>query len=383
MASVLEGLKVLELCEVMQGPLAGQILGDFGADVIKVERAPAGDSLRASDTVANQQGRMGSYFGSLNRNKRSISLDLKSPAGREALLGLVKTADVLLHNYRPGVMEKLGLGYEDLQPLNPRLIYAGASGFGDTGPYAGMAGQDLLIQSISGFAWKSTGGSAEPAFMNVPVADYTAGNLLAQGILLALLERSRSGLGQKVSVSLFGALLSMQALEAASLLNFGYETRWFDRALNFTAQASDGWLTILGFFRDNPLRLICEALGLPDLSVEMGLIDKHAQASHRDSIAQRLKPALAELTVVQAVDKLQRAGVLAAPVLTLEQALRHPQTQANQSIGLVPVQGEEPMQVIKNPVTLSRSPAVIRSGPPAFGAHNDEVLGPVLRAQER
>jgi crotonobetainyl-CoA:carnitine CoA-transferase CaiB-like acyl-CoA transferase len=318
---------------------------------------------------------MGSYFASINRNKKSVWLDLKTEKGHADLIALVKGADVLLHNYRPGVMEKLRLAYDDLKLVNPRLIYAAASGFGESGPYAGMAGQDFLIQSLSGFAWKTTGDAAEPTFINVPIADYTSGNLLAQGILLALLERNQSGLGQKVTVSLFGALLSMQALEAATLLNFKYETRWFDRALNFTAQASDGWLTVLGFFRDNPLQLICNALGLPDLAVEMNLPDRLSQASHKGAIAERLRPALAALTVAEAVEKLQQAGVLAAPVLTLDEALRHPQTKANQLIGIVPVQGQEPMQVIANPITLSRSPATTRSGPPKFGEHNGEVLG--------
>lgn len=373
MPSVLQGIKVIELCEVYQGPLAGQILGDFGADVLKIERPLRGDSLRHSDTVANAEGRMGSYFAAVNRNKRSVCLDLKAEAGRTAFLALAREADVLLHNYRPGVMEKLGFGYDDLKQLNPRLIYAAASGFGETGPYAGMAGQDFLIQSVSGMVWKTTTQSSEPTFINVPIADYTSGNLLAQGILLALLERHNSGLGQKVTVSLFSTLLSMQSLEAATVLNYEYETRWFERALNFTAQASDGWLTVLGFFRDNPLQLICNGLDLPDLSVLMNLPDKLSQARHKNEIAKRLSPSFQKLTVAQAVARLQKAGVLAAPILTMEEALLHPQTQANNLVTTVPVTGQEPMRVIANPVSLSRSPATTRLGPPQLNAHQGDL----------
>src|SRR5690606_9539421 len=293
---------------------------------------------------------------------------------RAAFLELVREADVLMHNYRPGVLEKLGFGYDVLEGLNPRLIYAAASGFGQKGPLSGMAGQDFLIQSISGIGWKTTAGGDEPTFINVPIADYTSGVLLAQGILLALLERNRSGRGQQVNVSLFNALIAMQCLEASTQLNYGYETQWYERALNFTAAASDGWLSVIGFFRDNPLQLICRALGLPDLSEKQAWSDKHAQARHKEEIAAQLRPAFSQLTVEQAVNKLQGEGVLAAPILKFEEALAHAQTRENGLIAAVPVQGQEDMQLVANPLTLSRTPATIRSGPPALNAHRHEVL---------
>ena len=249
---ILTGITVIELCEVYQGPLAGQSLGDFGARVIKVERPPTGDPMRG-EHYAVERNLMSSYFAATNRNKESICLDLKSEEGRSALHALLRTADVLLHNYRAGVMERLGFGYEALAEINPRLIYAGASGYGDSGPLAGLAGQDLLIQSITGIARKGTNSGATPNYLNVPLTDYASGMLLVQGVLLALIERMSSGRGQKVSISLFDTAVSMQSLEAASLLNYGYETRWFDLSLNFAMQVADGWVTVLGFFRQNPL----------------------------------------------------------------------------------------------------------------------------------
>ncbi len=374
MASVLDGIKVVELCEVFQGPLAGQILGDFGADVIKIEKPVMGDSLRRSDTVASAQGKMGGYFAAVNRNKRSVCLNLKDESDRAAFVVLVKEADVLMHNYRPGVLERLGFGYAELEALNPQLIYAAASGFGDTGPLSGMAGQDFLIQSISGIGWKTTAGGDQPTFINVPIADYTSGVLLAQGILLALLERTKSGRGQQVSVSLFSSLIAMQSLEASTLLNYGYETKWYERALNFTAAASDGWLSVIGFFRDNPLQLICRALDIPDLSARSEWSDKHAQARHKDEIAAELRPAFRNMAVQDCVNKLQDAGVLAAPILSFEAALAHVQTKNNGLITAVPVEGQADMQVIANPLKLSRTPATVRRGPPALDAHRGEMF---------
>lgn len=371
--SALKNIKVLEMCEIMQGPIAGQVLGDFGADVIKIERPPRGDSLRYSDLVANERGEMGSYFAAVNRNKRSLCLDLKAPEDRSLFLRLLGEADVLLHNYRPGAMEKLGLGFDEISEQFPRLIYACASGFGDTGPYAQMAGQDLLLQSISGIGWKTTSDGDEPVFLNVPIADFTSGNLLVQGILLALLERHQTGLGQKVSTSLLETITAMQCLEAASELNYDYETRWFDRALNFTAQCTDGWITVLGFFRDNPLKLICDALGLPDYSAQYELPDKQSQLRCREQIVKLIRPALRVLSTGQAVAALQSKGVLAAPIMRMEEMLAHPQTAANGSIVEVPVDGQPSKRVLGNPVTLSRTPASIRRGPPHLNSSREEI----------
>lgn len=370
---ILSGITVIELCEVYQGPLAGQSLGDFGARVIKVERPPTGDPMRG-EHYAVERNLMSSVFAATNRNKESICLDLKTKEGRSALLALLRTADVLLHNYRAGVLDRLGFGYETLAEMNPRLIYAGASGYGESGPLAGLAGQDLLIQSITGISRKGTHSAATPNYLNVPLTDYASGMLLVQGVLLALIERMSSGRGQKVSISLFDTAISMQSLEAASHLNYGYEIRWFDLSLNFPVQVADGWVTVLGFFRDNPLRLICQALDLPDLSDLMGLPTAAAQAANREEIVERLRPAFRTLTMDEAVHRLQEVGVLAAPVLSYEEVLEHPQVSHNGMILKVPAAGQEDLRVIDHPLRLSRTPHSIRRGPPCLGEHTAEVL---------
>jgi len=374
---ILDGITVIECCEIFQGPVAGQTLGDYGARVIKVERGPIGDPMRGGDFHANAHGLMSSYFAATNRNKESICLDLKSDAGREALRALAARADVLLHNYRPGVMEKLGFDYDTLAALNPRLIYAAASGYGETGPWANMAGQDLLIQSLSGISRKSAlpGNPPErPNFLNVPMTDYCSGMLLVQGVLLALLERLRSGRGQKVTISLFDSAVAMQSLEAASELNYGQETRWFDRALNFAAQTRDGWVTVLGFFRENPLQLICGALGLEDLSVAMQLPDAAAQMGARDAVAARLAPSFRTMDTDDVVQRLQQVGVLAAPALEFRDTLKLSQVEHNGMIREVPVEGQAPMKVIDHPLRLSRTPHEVRRGPARLGEHTREVL---------
>lgn len=371
MSTILQGLTVLELCEVYQGPLAGQCLGDFGARVIKIERGPLGDPLRAGDFHAAECGLMSSYFAAANRNKESICLDLKTEDGREALLALVARADVLLHNYRPGVMEKLGLGYEDLSVLNPRLVYACASGFGESGPWAQMAGQDILIQSLSGIAARPEGG---PQYVNAPLSDYASGMVLVQGVLLALLERVQSGSGQKVSVSLVDTAVSIQSLEAAAELNYGLETRWIDRALNFPIEARDGWITVLGFFRDNPLQLICRALDIEDMSETMGLPTAAEQRAHRDMIVDQLAPVFRSHGVDELVQRLQAEGILCAPVLPFSKTLQWPQLHHNGMIRTVPAQGQPDMQVIDHPLRLSRTPHTVRRGPPRLGEHTETVL---------
>lgn len=372
---ILKGITIIELCEVYQGPLAGQSLADFGARVIKVERPPVGDPLRLGDFYASDRGLMSGYFAAANRNKESICLDLKSEEGRSALRSLVKEADVLLHNYRPGAMERLGFGYEAMAEINPRLVYAAASGFGETGPLAEMAGQDLLIQSITGIASKGTNNASGPNYLNVPLTDYASGMLLVQGVLLALIERNTSGRGQKVSISLFDTAISMQSLEAASILNYGYETRWFDRSLNFAMEASDGWVTILGFFRPNPLQLICQALGIADLSEEMALPTDRDQMAKRAEIVERLREPFRAFKRDEIVERLHKAGILAAPVLSYEQALEQPQVSNNGMIRTVPAQGQEDMRVIDHPLRLSRTPHSIRNGPPRLGEHTSQILG--------
>jgi len=370
---VLSGYLVVELSEVYQAPIAAQTLGDLGADVVKVERVGSGEILRRMDPAAQQRGQMSSYFAAANRNKLSIALDLKSEAGKSELMQLLRRADVFVHNYRPGVLERLGFGYERLRQENPRLVYAGATGFGETGPLAAQGGQDMVLQSITGMAMAAAADDGVPRFANAPSIDFASGMILAQGALAALLAREKSGLGQRVSVSLLDTAMAIQSLEAASQLMYGFETRWLGRGLNFVFQTQDGWLTVLGFFRENPLALMCRALGLPDQSTRPGYGSAAEQMARREEIYALLAPLVAELTRAEAYERFCAADVLCAPMLTLAEAVNHPQVRHNGMVVQVPIAGQPPAEVIGNPLRLSETPPTVRRGPPLLDADRDEV----------
>ncbi|OZM75452.1 MULTISPECIES: CaiB/BaiF CoA transferase family protein [Pseudonocardia] len=374
MTRALEGIRVLDLGEIMQGPLAAQVLGDFGADVVKVERGVAGDMMRSLDRDAIEAGEPSSYYVAVNRNKRSVSLNLKTREGLAALHRLLERADVLVHSYRPAAVRRLGLSYEELADRYPRLVYASASGFGETGPYAHKAGQDMLAQSLSGMA-RTVGDPGLAAHISpVPVVDYASGMALAQGILAALLERERSGRGQHVSVNLLDTAMALQTLESASMLMYGRETNWVTDWYSGVFETSDGMVTVLGLFRENALHLVCKALDLEDLSRRPEFGTASLQARNKERANELLRDAVRALTTEDAIQRFDSADLLSAPLLTLDEALRHPQVLANGTITRVEVAGSTSTRILGNPVTLSRTPARITRGVAAVGEHTEPVL---------
>jgi crotonobetainyl-CoA:carnitine CoA-transferase CaiB-like acyl-CoA transferase len=368
----LAGVIVLELGMVMQVPLAGQMLGDLGADVIKVERLPPGEILRTLDPAARETGAMSAYYAALCRNKRSLSLDIKAPDGRAALLRLIDQADVLIHNFRPGVMERLGLGWEELEERNPRLVYAAGFAFGPTGPMAHMPGQDMLAQAYSGLARSGLADDEVPRLSNAPVIDYVTAATLTQGILAALLERSRSGRGQKVTTSLLDTAMAVQVLEAATMGIRSERTSWTKHAMILPTR--DGWIIVLTLFRPNPLSSLCDAFGLPDLSREAPFATYDDQVANLSIIKERFAPLFAERTTAECIERLSAQDILCAPVNTLEQALEAPQVRENGSIWEIPVPGVGPRLLMGNPLHLSRTPAHLEVPPAELGAHGPAVL---------
>ncbi len=262
----LAGIRVIDFTQVMMGPVCTQVLGDYGADVIKIERAGAGDLSRS--TFAPRNGIDNPVFCSLNRNKRSVALDLRDAAQMAAVKRLIADADVVVNNFRAGVMDRMGLGYDDCQRLNPRIIYAVGTGYGETGPYAFKGGQDVLAQAMSGAMARKADPSHPLATYPIALADYSAGMHLVQGILLALLQRARTGVGQKISVSLYNSMLAMQMQEAAMLLMRDIDLNWAAMPLSGVFDCADHPLVLIGAFKANPLRDICVALEIPDLSLD-------------------------------------------------------------------------------------------------------------------
>ncbi len=375
----LGGVTVLDFSQIELGPCATQVLGDFGADVIKIERPGAGDLSRMHMKHASGES---AIFWSLNRNKRSVAIDMRAPLGREVILRLARKADVLVHNFRPGVMERLGFGAAELRVINPRLIYAFGSGYGPTGPYRDKGGQDVLAQAMSGIASRRAEPDAPPEPSATPIADFTAGMLLVQAILLALLARARTGRGQVVHVSLLDGMLAMQLQEAAAWLNLGERLNWGAFPLSGTFATRDGHIVMVGAFKPNPLQEICRGLGIEDLSADPRYATHEAQVAHRDELQARWREEFGERTTKQAIDALEAVDILCAPVNSIETALADPQVASNEMIVDMHHPAIGAIKAVGIPVKLEGTPGSVRRAPPRLGEHTREVLAELGFSEE-
>jgi crotonobetainyl-CoA:carnitine CoA-transferase CaiB-like acyl-CoA transferase len=372
----LQGITVVDFTQVMLGPSATQMLGDFGADVIKVERPPLGDPIRRifpdeSDPSGFELDN--SVFLAINRNKRSIVLDTRTEEGKAAVYRLVERADVVVSNFRPGVMDRMGFGWERLRDLNPRLIWASATGFGNAGPYRFKGAQDSIIQAVSGvMARYATGGG--PLRINpTAMCDYTAGMHLVQGILLALVARERTGEGQKVEVSMYDSMLHAQMQEVVMQTRMGGEWDWTQMPLTGVFPTSDGAICVFGAFAPDPLRGFSLAFGLDeDLSQRDEFA--HLTSEHRDELQAIFAEHLARDTTDHWVQRLEEHGILASPVRTLAETLEDEQTKVNGMLVDVEHPAVGPVTTIASPIHMSGTPATVRLPPPRLGEHGDEVL---------
>ncbi|RJE84074.1 CaiB/BaiF CoA transferase family protein [Paracoccus onubensis] len=368
----LEGIRVLDFTQVMMGPCATQMLADFGADVIKIERPGAGDLSRNFFGDASEEAMNNAVFASLNRNKRSVEIDTKSEEGRQMVYDLVAGSDVVVDNFRAGVMKRLGFDYDTLSKINPAIICASGTGFGEVGPYAHKGGQDVLAQAMTGVMEKTQDPAVPKSIYPTTLCDYTAGMHLVQGILAALLAREKSGLGQKVGVSLYDSMLAMQMQEAAQWSKHGDVLNWAAMPLTGVFDTSDGAVVVVGAFKQNPLRDICTALGIEDLSPEYP--DLATQRAHKPYLQGRFRDAFATNSTEYWMARLEAQDLLSAPVRSLGEALDDPQTQANGMLVDIehPILGQ--ITLVGSPVHLSDAPVVIRHTPPRLGEHTDEVI---------
>jgi crotonobetainyl-CoA:carnitine CoA-transferase CaiB-like acyl-CoA transferase len=285
---------------------------------------------------------------------------------------MVPQVDVLIHNYRPGAMERLGLSYGDLAQINPRLIYAVAYAFGESGPLSHKGGQDLLAQSYSGLAMNGVEPGAPPRFSATPAVDFSAGMTLAQGILLALFERERSGQGQKVTISLLDTAVAMQALEVSTLRMYGYETNFLRNADVYRSR--DGWVTVLSFFRDNPLRLLSQAFEIEDLSLRPEFATIDLQVENKGRIHAIMEGHFKQRTTAECVALLEATDILCAPILSLEETLAHPQLAHNETLTRVAIANQETVELAGNPVRLSRTPMRVEGQVAGHGRDTMAVL---------
>ena len=378
----LDGIRIIDFTQVMMGPSATQMLADFGADVIKIENPRGGDLSRTAFGATDEAGLNNPVFCSLNRNKRSLALDLREEANKNVVYELVRDADVVVSNFRAGVMDRIGFGYEKLREINPKIIFASGSGYGPKGPYAHKGGQDVLAQAMSGVMMRRADKSVPMSIYPTALCDYTAGMHLVQAVLVSLIGVAKTGQGQCVEVSLYDSMIAMQMQEATCHLHSGTEINWAEMPLTGVFPTSDSALVLVGAFKANPLQDISHVLGIEDLSIEYP--DLASQREAKPYLQQRFGDEFAKESTSHWIEKLEAADLLCAPVKNLSEVLEDDQTKANEMIVEFehPINGQ--MSTIACPIHFSSIDCGVRKAPPRLGEHNDEILRELgLSAEER
>lgn len=372
----LGGLRVLDLSRILSGPFCTMTLADLGADVIKVEDARGGDDTRAWGPPF--QGDTAAYFLSVNRNKRGIALDLKDPDCRRLLWELAATADVVVENFRPGTAARLGFGYEDVAELNPRVVYASISGYGQTGPMSGEAGYDAIAQALSGVMSVTGEADGPPARFGVSGADLAAGMWATVGILAALHERARTGRGQWVDISLLDGQIAWLTYVASGYFATGVTPGRYGSAhptiVPYQAfPTAEGHLMVAAG-NDGLWRRFAAAVGLGELVEDPRFATNPDRVRHRAELLPLIEDALAERSARDWAKLLAEAGVPVGPINTVGEALEHPQVLARGMVTEVEHPGAGTVRTVGSPVKLSASPPRVRTAPPGHGQHTDDVL---------
>ncbi len=370
----LSGVKVIEFCQVAAGPFCGMLLADMGADVIKVE-PPEGDMLRQWPPISNG---FSENFASLNRNKRSVALDLKSAEGRDAARRLILSADGVIENNRPGVMDRLGLGYASLRAENPKLIYCSISAYGQTGPRAGEGGFDVTVQGMSGIMSVTGEQGGAPVKAGVPVSDFSAGLYAAFSFASLVAQVRAGGEGAHVDVSMLGASLAIGALQTSEYFGTGRDPVKLGSAHPRNAPyqaypASDGYFVVAA--GNNKLwHGVCDVIARPDLAADERFATTADRARNQVLLAELLKPEFARFTVSGILEKLAGAGVPCGPINSYSQALADPQVDHMGWIKPIELPGGTRTRTFGSPVRLGAIDPPIRRNPPGLGEHTAAVL---------
>jgi formyl-CoA transferase/CoA:oxalate CoA-transferase len=377
LAPPLDGVRVLELAHLIAGPICGMYLADMGADVVKVESREAPDAGRTVYRVF--RGGEGILHLTVNRNKRGLCVDLKRPEGRQVFLRLARWADVIIEGFRGGVAEKLGIDYESVKAVNPRLIYCSVSAFGPEGPWRDKPGLDSLAQAVGGLMAITGESDGGPVLCGAPVADTLAGLLAMAGILTAIVGRARSGQGQRVDASLLNGMLLAHAARLSVFHETGEQPRRWGSGHPEVApyqafRAQDDWIFV-AVWVDRLWTPFCGAVGRPELATDPRFATREARIAHRKELGAVLESVFATRTVAEWMEALERADVLCAPINDYPALVRDPQVLAT---GMI-VEQEHPragrFKTINTPVRFEKTPGRIRRPAPALGEHTREVLG--------
>jgi crotonobetainyl-CoA:carnitine CoA-transferase CaiB-like acyl-CoA transferase len=373
---VLDDIYVVDLSRVLSGPVCTMTLGDMGAEVVKVEPPPGGDDSRQWGPPF--LGGTSTYFLSVNRNKKSLGLNLKTEQGRRILWKLIERADVLVENFRPGVLEKLGFGYEAVSNANPRIIYCSISGYGHTGPYRDRPGYDVIAQAESGVMDLTGEPDRPPVKLGASLADIVTGLYALQGILAALLARHRTGKGQRIDVSLLDSMVSTLTYQAQIYLTTGRSpkrlgTRHPSIVPYESFVTKDGFVNI-GVTNQKQWTNFCRVLGFQELAADPRFEKMDARLKHYDQLRPTIDAALAKLTRAEVIQKLTEVGIPVGPINSVGEILEDPQIHAREMIAYLTHPKYGPLRVLGIPVKLSETPGSIEVPPPLFGENNREVL---------
>ena len=376
MPGPLAGLTIVDLTRVLSGPYCTMLLADMGARVIKVEQPGRGDDTRAWGPPF--VGSESAYFLSINRNKESVTLDLKSAEGRRILDQLITRADVLVENFRPGAMARLGLDYSSLAQQHPRLVYCSISGFGQDGPRRDHAGYDAVIQAEGGLMSVTGDADGRPYRVGVAVTDMVAGLLAAQGIALALFARERTGKGQQVDISMLDGVISLLSYHASTYLTTGAESRRVGNRHATIApydafEASDGEL-FLAVGNDDQFQRFCRAAGLQQLLTDPRFASNPLRVTNEPKLKEIVGPVIRARTRLDWIRDLAAAGVPCGAVRSVPEALSDPQVTARRMIEAVEHAVLGSIKVLGTPIKLSDTSAAVRTAPPTLGQHTDAVL---------
>ncbi len=378
MPGPLDGIRVLDLTRALAGPYCTLMLGDMGADVVKVELPGSGDETRhwGPPFVAGES----SYFMSVNRNKRSVTLDLKSEVGKQALRKLAARSDALVENFRPGAMERLGLGYSEARALNPSLIFCSVSGFGQTGPRARQPAYDAILQGMGGIQGISGEADAAPTRVGVPIADITAGMFAAYAVAAALFARERDPerAGQLIDTSMLGGQVALLTYQAGRYFATGDPPKRIGNRHASIApyemfRTADGYVNV-GCGNEAHWQRFCRTLGFDDLLADERFTTNADRVHNRGPLSARIEARLGQLTTAEIVERLDAAEVPVGPVFDLAQVFADPQSEHLRLAVPTPHPKVPDLRTTGFPYRLSETPAAVRCPPPLLGEHTAEVL---------
>ncbi|MBB6218146.1 CoA:oxalate CoA-transferase [Anaerosolibacter carboniphilus] len=379
MKQALEGIKVLDLTRVLAGPYATMVMADMGADVIKIEAPEVGDDSRQFGPYIQNES---AYFMSLNRNKRSITLNLKAPKAKELFIEMVKKADVVVENYRPGTMEKLGLGYEELKKINPRIIYAASSGFGHSGPYSKRAAYDAVVQAMGGIMSITGPKGGKPTRVGPSIGDVTAGLFTAIGVLAALNYRNNTGVGQKVDVAMLDCQVAILENAIARYVVTGEAPKPAgNRHSSITPfepfETIDGEIMIAAG-NDALFVKMCEVFGTEEWAQDERFKTNPLRTKHVEELVPLITEVTRTKTTKEWQDLLDKAGVPNGPINTIDKVMEDPQVLARDMIIEVdhPVAGHLKMAGV--PIKMSETQGIVRTHAPLLGQHTEEILKELL-----